>query len=159
MLPVYSLTVYGPPVAQGRARSRIIVSRKTGKSFVSHYDPVDSRKYKELIQSCILKKSRPEKLLDEPLVFSCRVYSLTPKSKIWGPKSKKKPVLFDDTKPDISNYIKGIEDALEGFVIKNDSSIVGYRNTWKLYTDKLPRIEFELWKASNIWDLSVHSKR
>jgi Holliday junction resolvase RusA-like endonuclease len=147
--PIYSLIVYGPPVAQGRARSTLI-KKKDGGQFISHYDPPKSRKYKDLIRKRIMSRLL-KPLLDEPLVLSCRVYSLTPKSKRWGPKSKKEPVFFDDTKPDISNYIKGIEDALEGLVVCNDSKIVGYRNTWKLYTLKLPRIEFELWKAEDIW--------
>jgi Holliday junction resolvase RusA-like endonuclease len=150
--PLYSLTVYGTPVAQGRARSALITSRKTGKQFISHYDPKDSRDYKSFIRKHIKKKGLPASLIDEPVILSCRVYILKPKSLRWGPKSKKEPVIFVSTKPDISNYIKGIEDSLEGLVLLNDSRIVGYRNTWKLYTDKLPRIEFELWKASDIWN-------
>ncbi len=138
MESVYTLIAYGNPVAQGRVRSRI-VPMKTGKSFVQHYDPKKSKNYKELIQHQILEKGRPESLFDEPLVMSCRVYRLRPKS---APKK----VIYPSTKPDLDNYIKSIKDAMTGLVIRDDSIIVGYHDVWKLYTFDSPRLELELFR-------------
>jgi len=137
---LYSLKVYKEPVAQGRARSTIIASKKHGKQFVSHYDPAKSRNYKDFIRKCIISKPKPANILDVPLIMTCKVYKLRPKS-------VKKNLIFVKTKPDLSNYIKGIEDALEGLIIRNDSVIVGYHDCWKLYCDELPRVEIELWEA------------
>ena len=61
-------------------------------------------------------------------------------------------MIFPESKPDLSNYIKGIEDASEGLVVKNDSCIVGYHNTWKIYCLKMPRVEFELYRAEDFWN-------
>ncbi|MNU11384.1 Endodeoxyribonuclease RusA [compost metagenome] len=44
------------------------------------------------------------------------------------------------SKPDLSNYIKGIEDAIEGILLKNDSQVVDYGKSGKWYSDR-PRIE------------------
>lgn len=142
--PVYKLTIYGEPVAQGRARSTIITA-KTGKQFVSHYDPAKSRNYKEFVQRQIVIKGPPEELLDEPLVLSCRIYRLKPKS-------KSKKIIYPVTKPDLDNYIKSIKDAMNKIVIRDDSIIVGYKDVWKLYTLKLPRVEFELYRAGDIYN-------
>lgn len=140
--PVYKIIVYGNPVAQGRARSRIIKS-KTGKPFVSHYDPEKSRNYKDLVRQQILIQGKPEALLDIPLVMSCRIYRLKPKS-------TPKKVIYPTTKPDLDNYLKSIKDALSGIVIRDDSIIVGYRYIFKLYTLDAPRVEFELYEAGDI---------
>lgn len=146
--PLYKLTIYGEPVAQGRARSTIITA-KTGKQFVSHYDPAKSRNYKEFIQRQIIINGPPGKLLDEPLVLSCRVYRLKPKS-------KSKKVIYPVTKPDLDNYIKSIKDAMNKIVIRDDSIIVGYKEIWKFYTLKLPRVVLELYRAGDICNESIH---
>ena len=44
------------------------------------------------------------------------------------------------TKPDVSNVLKGVEDALKGVWYKDDSQIVGYGVLGKWY-DERPRIE------------------
>ena len=44
------------------------------------------------------------------------------------------------SKPDLSNYIKGIEDALDGLVLRNDSQIVQYGQMGKWYGE-MPRVE------------------
>lgn len=43
-------------------------------------------------------------------------------------------------KPDVSNVLKGVEDALKGVWYKEDSQIVGYGVLGKWY-DERPRIE------------------
>ncbi len=135
---LYKLTIYGEPVAQGRARSDLI--RSKGKQFIGHYDPKKSRDYKQDIKLQILNSGKPEALIDEPLIMSCRIYRTKPKS-------KPKKVVYPTTKPDLDNYLKALKDALSGLVIRDDSIIVGYKDIWKLYTKDRPRLEFELSRA------------
>lgn len=60
-------------------------------------------------------------------------------------KRPKRPDFGDHcaTKPDLSNYIKAVEDALEGLIWVNDSRICEYGPTGKFYdmTGGSPRIE------------------
>lgn len=136
-IPIWSITVYGNPVAQARPRTRI-VRLKTGQSFAQHYDKKESRDYKSLIRDQILLEGKPETLIDEPLSLECRVYRLKPKSK---PKKVKHPV----TKPDLDNYLKSVIDALTGIVIRDDSIIIRYKHVEKLYTETNPRVEITLY--------------
>ncbi len=79
--------------------------------------------------------------------MSVRVYRAIPKSM-----SAKKAKLAEagqirpTTKADLSNYIKGIEDACNGIVWQDDSQIVAYHEPFgKWYSDR-PRIEVEVKK-------------
>lgn len=146
MKPLYKLVAYGTPVAQQRTGSKVITKKgkpviKGGKIVTVRYDPKKSRDYKTLLQQNILVCGRPEQLIDGPIVLSCRVYR--PK-----PKSKAKKVIFPETTPDLSNYLKAIEDALNGLVIRDDCIIVGFKDFWKLYDSKNSRIELELYRAT-----------
>lgn len=138
---LYKITVYGEPVAQGRARARV-VKAKGIEPYATHYDPAKSRQYKVLVRNHVYL-NKPQKLLDCPLILSCKIY----RSK---PRSKPKKVVYPTTKPDLSNYLKGIEDALCGLVYRDDSLIVGYKNIYKLYDSDSPRVEIELYSTNFI---------
>ena len=47
------------------------------------------------------------------------------------------------TKPDVSNILKGVEDALKGLWYVDDSQIVGYGVLGKWYSER-PRIEIAM---------------
>ena len=47
------------------------------------------------------------------------------------------------TKPDVSNVLKGVEDALKGVWYVDDSQIVGYGELGKWYAER-PRIEIAM---------------
>jgi Holliday junction resolvase RusA-like endonuclease len=72
--------------------------------------------------------------LKGPLRMSC-IFAIKPPSS-WSEKKKKEAVLgFDlpDKKPDLSNILKTIEDALEGIVYENDCQICQYGDLEKIY--------------------------
>ena len=127
-------TVYGEPVAQGRPKAATI----NGRAMM--YDPKPSRDFKRDVKA-VAQAHVPDKLLTGPLVLELKIYRPIPKS---FSKKKRELALSGEllpiTKPDLKNYIAGVEDALEKMIYENDSQIVGYGDTGKFYGDP-PRIE------------------
>ncbi|PAF19735.1 RusA family crossover junction endodeoxyribonuclease [Terribacillus saccharophilus] len=129
--------VLGDPVAQGRPRA----SSYGGK--ITMRDPKKSKEYKQYVKLAAAQYA-PAQLLDEPLHLIVKVFRPIPKSF-----SKKKTqeaitgVLRPITKPDTDNYLKGVKDALNGVIWRDDSIIVD-TSVSKYYSDK-PRIEVEVY--------------
>ena len=133
------LIVYGNPVAQGRPR----FSRQGG--FVKAYDPIQSKDYKAQIRLELQPLlSRPEfSPIDRDCRLSLTVYRAIPKS--FSKKKRQEAMngkIRPTTKPDTDNYVKGVLDALNGTVLKDDS-VVCEIFAWKFYSER-PRIEVVL---------------
>ncbi len=111
------------PQAQERPRVRVITKKDGSKPFAIVYDPERSKKFKKDLIAQI-KTKLPKEILECPLILSCKVYIKRPKTVTRE---------FPEVKPDLSNYLKGIEDAMNGLVYKDDSKIVGYAECMKLY--------------------------
>lgn len=111
-----------PGAAQAQERTGRFINPKDGR--IVSYDPRKSRDYKTLVQWVAMEHS-PKLLLDGPLFVKIDVFKPMPKSL-----SKKKRIdaiagrLRPITKPDNTNYAKGIEDALNGLIWHDDSQIV-----------------------------------
>lgn len=131
-----AFTVYGDPVAQGRPRFT-----KMGKS----YDPKKSSDFKYWVK-LIASQHAPKKLLEEALKLEIVFYRPIPKSF-----SKKRMAQADAgqiipvTKPDLDNYLKGIKDALNGVIWRDDSCVTDVVMR-KRYSCK-PRIELVIKQA------------
>jgi Holliday junction resolvase RusA-like endonuclease len=112
------LTIPGDVVPQGRPR----FARRG--NFVQTYDPAQCRNYKAYIR-LIASQAYKGPLLEEALMLYVTIFRLPPTS--WS-KTKIALALAGDirptTKPDLSNSIKGIEDALKGLIWHDDSQIV-----------------------------------
>lgn len=140
------LIVYGNPVAQGRPR----FSRQGG--FVKAYDPIQSKSYKQLIRLEL------QPLLSDPdftpIDCECSLF-LKVFRKIPNSFSKKKRyaasegVIRPTTKPDTDNYVKGVLDALNGTVLKDDS-VVCEIFAQKFYSER-PRIEVFIDDLRPLW--------
>jgi Holliday junction resolvase RusA-like endonuclease len=128
-----NFTVYGEPVAQGRPRATIIKGR------ARMYDPKKSSDYKDYVRLAASKYA-PEKLLEGPLSLQVRIYRPIP-----AHTSKKKTeqaeagIIRPTTKPDTDNYVKGIKDALNKVIWRDDSQIVELV-AGKYYSER-PRVE------------------
>lgn len=144
-------TIPGPPVPQGRPRAgKIQNGRKKGQTVL--YDPKESKDYKVYV-SLIAQHYAPKKLIEEPLSVQMKIYRGIPKSMAKKDKAAalaglNRPI----TKPDNSNYAKGIEDALNGVIYKDDSQIVDL-SVSKYYSDN-PRVEISIkeiepWEQAN----------
>lgn len=133
-MSTYTAVVLGEPVAQGRPR----FSRQGG--FVKAYDPAKSRDYKQYVRF-VASEDAPEAPVTGAVLLSLRIYRAIPKSM---PKYKREAALAGllrpTTKPDVSNVLKGVEDALKGLWYVDDSQIVGYGTLGKWYAER-PRIE------------------
>ena len=130
----YKAVVLGEPVAQGRPR----FSRQGG--LVKAYDPAKSRDYKQYVR-LVAAQDAPAVPVTGAVVLSLKIYRAVPKSMS---KKKRKAALAGrlrpTTKPDVSNVLKGVEDALKGVWYVDDSQIVGYGELGKWYAER-PRIE------------------
>lgn len=108
----------GDAVPQGRPR----VVRIGGRTIA--YDPPKSKAYKALVRQCAAQNA-PKEPLDGAVTLDVRIYRSVPKS--WNKKKRDAAlagVIQPTTKPDVSNVVKGIEDALNGIWYKDDSQIV-----------------------------------
>lgn len=116
------------PQAQERARVRVIQKKDGSKPFAIVYDPERSKKFKkdlqELMKNTAIYRSAPP--IDEPMILSCKIF-------IKRPKSVKRE--HPEVKPDLSNYIKGVEDAMNKIVYTDDSKIIGYTECRKSYSE------------------------
>jgi Holliday junction resolvase RusA-like endonuclease len=107
------------PVAQGRPRFSTLAMGLMPKV----YDPQKSREFKALVK--IIAQQYKGKPLDGPLLVRADFCRGIPKS--WSKKKREqalKNIIKPIWKPDLTNYQKGIEDALNGIAYHDDAQIV-----------------------------------
>ncbi|AKG05541.1 hypothetical protein AAV35_012800 [Salimicrobium jeotgali] len=130
-------TIPGAPVAQGRPRAG---KNRYGKTVM--YDPAASRNYKKQVK-LIAQQHAPKKPLEGPLNVFIVVHRPMPKS--FSKQHRKQAeagIIRPKTKPDNTNYAKGIEDAMNGVIYKDDSMIVDLIVS-KFYSE-VPRVEVQV---------------
>lgn len=124
------ICVMGQPVAQGRPK----FSRICGH--VTAYDPEKSKNYKALVRSeaqRIYEMDKNFAPIDGPCSMTLTVGRSVPKS--WSKKMKAMAIkgeIRPTSKPDLDNYVKGILDAINTVIVKDDSRVVGI-NAIKIY--------------------------
>jgi len=131
-----SFVIYGEPSAQERFRF-------TQGGFT--YKSKKQKAAEKVIYHQAIKY-RPKKLITGPIVLNVCFYRSIPKS--WGFKKKEiaqRRNILPTTKPDLSNYVKQIEDVLTGIFWKDDNCIVAYEKVMKYYS-VTPRTEIEIYE-------------
>lgn len=105
-------TIMVPPVAKGRPRTSV----RNGHAFV--YTPAKTRTAEADIKAAVREQVMAFGSFDEkvPLSMSATFF-------IEKPKSKSKKVLMPVTRPDTDNYLKLCLDALNQYVIPDDSQV------------------------------------
>lgn len=116
-----TFTVPGEPV--GKARPRFV--RATGRT----YTPEKTVNYESLVRLCYRQQVSTEPFpAGIPLYMTVEVYQQIPKS---VSKRKREAMIgrkiLPTKKPDCSNILKSIEDALNGVAYADDSQIVQVR--------------------------------
>lgn len=105
----------GPPIAQSRPRFA-----RMGQH-VRTYDATPARDYKSWVKCCAIDAMRNSGLemyqRDIPLEMTVDI-------SLQRPKTLPKRVIYPTKKPDASNVLKGVEDALEGIAYEADQQIV-----------------------------------
>ena len=133
------IVIPGTPVPQLRPRAV-----RMGKG-IRMYDPKKVKDYKKYVAS-VAKQEWKQEPLESALTVSIDVYRDIQKS---GSKKNKQmkedKIILPTNKPDITNYVKGIEDALNGIVYADDSQIVELIAR-KFYSHE-PRIEITVQEA------------
>lgn len=131
--------VPGPPIGQGRPRFSTVCGH------VRAYDAEKSRNYKAFVKLIATHEIEKQqwKIYELPVKLNIDAYFEVPKSKskkfkVDALEGKQKPT----KKPDCSNIVKGIEDALNGIAYKDDSYVVDLR-VRKFYSE-IPRVEVEV---------------
>ena len=128
--------------------------------------PAKTRAYEHSVSMQALKH-RPAKLLEGPLLLGVKVVRSIPKG---FSKKKKDAAIMEEirpvTKPDLSNYMKSVEDALNGIIWQDDNQIVGYLEGTGKYYGMEPRIEITvkeigvtIWKADPNTETGLGSGR
>ena len=136
MSNVLVFDIPGQPIGQGRPKFSTI------NGHARAYDPEKSRNYKAYVRMLATQAMQETgfERIDGPCNLVIQAYFEVPKSKS---KKFREAALADQErptkKPDLSNIVKGIEDALNGLAYKDDSSIV-YLCVTKYYSD-VARVE------------------
>ena len=147
-----------------KARAKVFRNKHTGKSH--GVTPAKTRAYEHSVSMQALKH-RPAKLLEGPLLLGVKVVRSIPKG---FSKKKKDAAIMEEirpvTKPDLSNYMKSVEDALNGIIWQDDNQIVGYLEGTGKYYGMEPRIEITvkeigvtIWKADPNTETGLGSGR
>ncbi|WP_179291091.1 RusA family crossover junction endodeoxyribonuclease [Levilactobacillus brevis] len=132
------LVVYGVPVEAARPK----LSYKTRHA----YDPEKSRAYKQYVSLEVSKQYHGDLIDEKPLSVHIAIYrpiqtSVSNIEHARRAQNVHRPIV----KPDTSNYVKLIEDALTGVIWKDDNCIVDLTAS-KYYSDN-PRIEVTVTEA------------
>ena len=122
--------VDGDPVGKQRARYA-----KRG-NFVQTYTPDKTRNYESLIKEAAIQAMGSNEILETPVNLYLYIRAPIPKSL---PKKRLEACLNGSEKPikkpDASNVLKSVEDAMNGVVYKDDSQIVNIHVT-KVYSSQ-----------------------
>ena len=120
--------VDGDPVGKQRARYA-----KRG-NYVQTYTPDKTRNYEALIKEAAIQAMGSNEILETPVNLYLYIRAPIPKSL---PKKRLEACLNGSEKPikkpDASNVLKSVEDAMNGVIYKDDSQIVNIHVT-KVYS-------------------------
>lgn len=118
-----SFMVPGEPVGKGRHKTSTRVVG--GKAFTRHYTPAKTVSYEKHVALCATAAMGGRELIGGPVLIELKI--IMPIAVSWA-KSKKAEALKGEVlptkKPDSSNILKAIEDALNGVIWIDDVQAV-----------------------------------
>lgn len=117
-------TVYG--VAQPAGSKRAFLNRKTGRVVVTD-DAKHSRPWKSEVSAAAIEATGSAELLDGPLSLSVRFVVPRPKSHFGVRGLRPSAPAWPAKKPDATKLLRGVEDALNRIVWRDDAQVVVQR--------------------------------
>ena len=144
MSNILTFDIPGSPIGQGRPKFSTI------NGHARAYDPEKSRNYKAYIRMLATQAMKDSgfTMIEGPCVLRIDAYFEVPKSKSKKFREAALNGLERPTKkPDLSNIVKGIEDAINNLVYKDDACIVSL-SVCKFYSD-VPRVEVAISECKN----------
>ena len=132
-----------PGRIRGQARPRFTV--KSGHAIA--FTDSKTRSDAAMIRSFAMDAMAGRKLLEGPLKLEVKMWQQTPKS--WS-KKRKAAAVYVTGKPDCSNKIKGLEDAMNRIVYADDSQIA-IINFVRVYTTDPERVEVSVTELLSEW--------
>ena len=124
-----SFEIPGPPVGKGRPR----FARRG--NFVSTYTDSKTASYENLVKIKAQDAMAGRVAIDGPIYVSIGIFITPPAS--WSQKKQRLALdgkILPTSKPDIDNVIKGIFDAMNDIVWRDDKQVVSV-SAYKLYAD------------------------
>jgi Holliday junction resolvase RusA-like endonuclease len=110
----YSFGISGTPVAKARPRGA-----KDGAGHIRMYTPKKSKDFEYAVRQRAEKVF--EKPLQGPICLEVTFFLPRPKYMIW--KTKPMPSVPNTHRPDLTNFLKSIEDSLNGVAYLDDGQI------------------------------------
>lgn len=120
----FEFVIVGVPYVK-RAPQFRVVKTKSGKTFVHTYKEKKAEKEEIYIKNCATEAFGDQPLFEGPLQVNLCFYVPIPKSF-----SQKKRDLANQgnivpvTRPDLDNYVKLLQDGMNGIIYKDDNLIV-----------------------------------
>lgn len=115
----------GPPKAQGRAKTRIVTAKGSGRQFASIYTPAATRKEAGEVRYLASRQMGDRAPFEGPIQITLSFLMAVPTS---FSKTAQREALagwrFPAKKPDYDNLAKLVCDAMNGIVYRDDSQIV-----------------------------------
>lgn len=129
-MTVLAFSLYGIPRGQGRPRATAIRGR------ANVYKATADRKYEDSVRKAATDIMAGRDPLEGPLSLSLRFRLPIPKS--YSKRARASMAageIAPTSKPDLSNLVKAIEDAMNGVVFVDDSQVVRSFQT-KIYAER-----------------------
>jgi len=150
--PAVEFCVYGEP---GVAGNKSVGVSRNGRQFVREGRSAGAvrlaRQWRQRVTDVVQRVAETgAPLLDGPLAAAVVFYRAKPKS---APKTRQ---TWPDTRPDLSKYLRAIEDPMTGVLIADDARIVTFLELRKAYPedetpeDPRPRAEIRLWRLEDL---------
>jgi Holliday junction resolvase RusA-like endonuclease len=117
-----AFVIQGTPVGKGRPKF------SSQGPFVRAYTPEKTANYENLVKVKAEQAMDGRQMIEGPVEVSIRLIVTPPAS--WSKKKKRdamEGVIFPTSKPDIDNVLKGIMDACNEIVFKDDKQAVNVR--------------------------------
>lgn len=156
-------TVFMNPVAKSTKYRTVFTGRRTPKgkeiTYVQAYNTSDTRKAMEYI-SIIAEQHRPKVRLEGEILLGMKFYRQTLKGFSGIKKEKAEAgIIRPATKPDLSNYIKLVEDSLSSVIWRDDAQVIEYLPGTGKYYSSTPRIEITVTEIVEIEKVAVDKQQ